>query len=84
MSHLRLSQCMRLGTPVARRVLQHGYGFSAREAERLVQLKIRYECGKFRYVSREQKYLEFYRWLVVHGHLDDDCAPEGSSGTLAA
>jgi hypothetical protein len=75
---------MHLGTPAARRVLQHGYGFSAREVECLLQLKIRYECGKLRYVTREQKYLEFYRWLIVLGHLDDDCRPEGEPDTLAA
>ncbi len=84
MRHIQLSQCMRLGTPVARRVLQHGCGFSAREAECLIDLKIRYECGKLDYKSRQQKYLEYYRWLVVHGHLDDDCLPEGECDVLAA
>ncbi len=83
MDYLQLSRCMRLGTAVARHLLQH-YGFNARQAERLIDLKIRYECGGLRYKGRERKYLEFYRWLVVHGDLDDDCHPEGEHGAVAA
>ena len=84
MRHTQLSRCMRLGTPVAKRVLQHGYGFSAWEAEQLIHLKIRYECGGLRYKSRERKYLEFHRWLVVHGRLHDDCRPEEEHDAPAA
>jgi hypothetical protein len=49
-------------------------GFTPREAERLVVLKIRYERGGFREVtevSQEQKRLCFARWLVEHGRLTD-------------
>ncbi|MDP9352332.1 MAG: hypothetical protein M3P51_12420 [Chloroflexota bacterium] len=84
MQQIQLSQCMRLGTPVARRVLRHGYGFSAREAERLIDLKIRYEGGKLQYTSSGRKHLEFYRWLDVHGRLDDDCRPHVEPDALAA
>ncbi|MDP9352902.1 MAG: hypothetical protein M3P51_15380 [Chloroflexota bacterium] len=84
MQQIHLSQCMRLGTPVARRVLQYGYDFSPREAERLIALKIRYEGGKLQYKSPERKHLEFYRWLVVHGRVDDDCRPHVEPDALAA
>jgi hypothetical protein len=46
-------------------------GFSPREAERLVALKLRYVRGGFREVTNEQKRLRFARWLVDHGRLDE-------------
>ena len=39
-------------------------GFSRRQAERLVALKIRYERGAFRELTTAQKLLLFVRWLV--------------------
>ena len=49
-------------------------GFTPREAERLVALRMRYERGGFREVpetSQEQKRLRFARWLVRHGRLTE-------------
>jgi hypothetical protein len=46
-------------------------GFSPRQAERLVALKIRYERGVFRELSATQKRLLFARWLVQHGRIGD-------------
>jgi len=49
-------------------------GFTPREAERLVALRMRYERGGFREVpetSQQQKRLRFARWLVRHGHLTE-------------
>jgi hypothetical protein len=46
-------------------------GFSPREAERLVALKLRYVRGGFREFTNEQKRLRFARWLVDHGWLDE-------------
>ncbi len=44
-------------------------GYSAREAERLVALKLRYDRGAFREFTDAQKRLLFARWLVEHGRL---------------
>ncbi len=46
-------------------------GFSPRQAERLVALKIRYQRGAFRELTTAQKRLLFVRWLVQHNHLSD-------------
>lgn len=46
-------------------------GFSPRESERLVALKLRYERGDFRELTDAQKRLRFARWLVEHGRVSD-------------
>lgn len=46
-------------------------GFSPREAERLVALKLRYVRGGFREITNEQKRLRFACWLVDHGWLGE-------------
>lgn len=46
-------------------------GFSLRQAERLVRLKLRCERGEFRELTDQQKRLLFARWLVEHGRLND-------------
>ena len=46
-------------------------GFNAREAERLVSMKLRYLRGDFRQPTLEEKRLRFARWLVEHGRLSD-------------
>ena len=47
-------------------------GFTPREAERLVALKLRYVRGAFRELTDRQMHLLSARWLVEHGRLDDD------------
>ncbi len=68
-----ISQVWRLGTAASRLALTHR-GFSARETERLIALKIRYERGDLRFVSDEDKRLRFARWLVMYGYLTDQLA----------
>jgi hypothetical protein len=46
-------------------------GFSAREADRLVALKLRYVRGEFPAPTLEVKRLHFVRWLVEHGRLSE-------------
>ena len=46
-------------------------GFTPREAERLVALKLRYVRGGFREVTDAQKRLLFVRWLVDNGQLSE-------------
>lgn len=57
--------------PTALAIWLRRRGFSQREAERLVALKLRYVRGGFREVTNEQKRLHFARWLVDHGWLDE-------------
>lgn len=45
-------------------------GFSAHEAERLVQLKIRCERGDFRELTDQARWA-FVRWLTQHGWFSD-------------
>ena len=58
------------GPTAAARALR-AFGFSPRQADRLVALKIRYERGDFRELTTAQKRLLFARWLVRHNHLSD-------------
>ena len=51
-------------------------GYSWSEAERLVQLKLRYDRGRFRETTDELTRLEFARWLVDHGWLSDELRPD--------
>lgn len=71
MPPLRLGTLIRFGTPFARHVLVHGYGFSPREADRLVALKIRFERGQLEYLSHQEKQLRFVRWLYLHGRISE-------------
>jgi hypothetical protein len=57
--------------PTALAIWLRGCGFSPREAECLVALKLRYVRGGFRELTNEQKRLRFARWLVDHGWLDE-------------
>ena len=57
--------------PTAAAVGLRAMGFSAREADRLVALKLRYLRGEFPAPTLEVKRLRFVRWLVVHGRLTD-------------
>ena len=59
-------------------------GFSPREAERLVRLKLRYERGGFRELTIAHKRLLFARWLVDHGRLSDWPTPETSPSNRGA
>ncbi len=57
--------------PTAAAQALRAFGFSPRQADRLVALKIRYERGAFREMTTAQKRLLFVRWLVQHNHLSD-------------
>jgi len=60
--------------PTAAIIALRASGFSTREAERLVRLKIRYERGALRELTdgrRRQLYLHFLRWLAERGQFDD-------------
>lgn len=46
-------------------------GFSPRESERLVALRIRQEQGAFREVTPAERRILFARWLVEHNRLTD-------------
>jgi len=59
-----------IGPTAAARALR-ACGFSPREAERLVALKIQFERGVFRELSFAQKRLLFVRWLIEHRRLSD-------------
>ena len=59
------------GPTAAARALR-AFGFSPRQADRLVALKIRYERGAFRELTTAQKRLLLVRWLVQHNHLSDE------------
>ncbi len=58
------------GPTAAARALR-AFGFSPRQADRLVALKIRYQRGAFRELTTAQKRLLFVRWLVEHGRIGD-------------
>jgi len=57
--------------PTAAALGLRAQGFSPRQAERLVRLKLRCERGEFRELTDQQKRLLFARWLVEHGRLND-------------
>lgn len=57
--------------PTAAAVGLRALGFSPREAERLVMLKLRYLRREFPKPTLEEKRLRFARWLVDHGRLTD-------------
>ena len=47
-------------------------GFSPREAERLVALKLQYERGALHERTLIQRRLLFARWLVQHNRLSEE------------
>jgi hypothetical protein len=53
-------------------------GFSPRQADCLVALKLRYDRGSFRVLTVSQKRLLFVRWLVEHGRLNEGQAVSSS------
>ncbi len=54
-------------------------GFSPREADRLVALKLRHERGEFRELTEYDR-LRFMRWLVEHGRFAGDLPYETAHG----
>jgi hypothetical protein len=59
-----------IGPTAAARALR-ARGFSPREAERLVALRLRLERGAFRETTAVHKRLLFIRWLIDHGRLSE-------------
>ncbi len=57
--------------PTAGAQVLRACGFSLRQAECLVALKIRYQRGAFRELTPADKRLLFTRWLVEHNRLSD-------------
>lgn len=60
--------------PTAASLALRASGFSLREANRLVCLKIRFERGDFRELTDAQRclaHLRFLRWLADRGRFDD-------------
>jgi hypothetical protein len=53
-------------------------GFSPRQADCLVALKLRYNRGSFRELTTSQKRLLFVKWLVEHGRLHEGQAGSSS------
>jgi hypothetical protein len=68
-----------IGPTAAARALR-ACGFSPREAERLIALKLRYEAGAFREVTKAHKRLLFVRWLVEHSRLSDSYGLDPMTG----
>ena len=64
-----------IGPTAAARALR-ACGFSPRQAERLVALKLQYERGVFHERSVAHKRLLFVRWLVQHGRLSEGQADD--------
>lgn len=56
--------------PTAAALQLRARGFSPREAERLVRLKVRYERGEFRELTDHAQWA-FMRWLIQHGWFSD-------------
>ncbi len=63
-----VSSVWQLGTAACRLALTRR-GFSARETERLIALKIRYEGSKLHFVTREDKRLLFALLLFDYVYL---------------
>ena len=57
--------------PLAAGVALRGLGFSAQEANRLVELKLRCVRGDFDDPTDAQKRLRFVRWLVQNARLSE-------------
>ena len=56
--------------PTAAALALRAQGFSAHEAERLVQLNIRYQRGEFRELTDQARWV-FVRWLIQRGWFSD-------------
>lgn len=54
-------------------------GFTARQAERLVALRIRYERGEVDELTDLERRALFVRWLVEHGRFTDWPTPQQDS-----
>lgn len=65
--------------PTAAEHYLHRRGFTPREAQRLVALRLRYDRGEFRELT-EQDRLRFTRWLAQHGRFDGDLPFETAHG----
>jgi hypothetical protein len=65
-----VSEIWRMG-PIAAAVALRGLGFSAQEADHLVELKRRRERGELDDPTDTQKRLLFVRWLVQQGSLSE-------------
>jgi hypothetical protein len=59
-------------------------GFSPRQADCLVALKLRYDRGSFRELTVSQKRVLFVRWLVAHGRLNEGESDISAPPTLGA
>ena len=70
--------------PSAAALSLRALGFSPREAERLVLLKVRYQRGDFQELSHGQKRLLFARWLVEHGRLSEGEPAHGTGDAKSA
>jgi hypothetical protein len=57
--------------PIAAAVALRGLGFSAQEANHLVELKQRRERGELDDLTDAQKRLRFVRWLVQNARLSE-------------
>ena len=71
MRHVPLHELTRLGTPFAKLVLRERYGFTPRQAERLVALKLGRGRSRPQPLGIERKRLLFARWLVRSGRLHE-------------
>ena len=71
MRRVPLYELTRLGTPFAKLVLRERYGFTPRQAERLVALKLGRGRSRRQASSPEYKRLLFARWLVRSGRLHE-------------
>ena len=47
-------------------------GFTMIEAERLIRFRNRYRQTDMDIAALDHKHLEFIRWLVLHGKLNDE------------
>lgn len=56
--------------PTAAALALRAQGFSPHEAERLVQLKIRYQRGDFHELTDQARWT-FARWLIQHSWFSD-------------
>jgi len=63
-----------IGPTAAARALR-ACGFSPRQADCLVALKLRYDRGSFRELTTTEKRLLFIRWLVERGRLNEGGTP---------
>ncbi len=58
-------------SPTATMIDLGALGFSQLEAQRLLDLKARFDRGQLHEVTREEQRLRFIRWLVEHEYLNE-------------